>query len=79
VLSGWHHGAQDEVPVVLPSGVVAAGGRAGRAPEARVSGDQIPKDHAEEVGECFAAYTPGLFAYACALTRGDHALADHLV
>jgi RNA polymerase sigma-70 factor (ECF subfamily) len=44
-----------------------------------VSGDQIPKDHADEVGDCFAAYAPGLFGYACALTRGDHALADDLV
>jgi DNA-directed RNA polymerase specialized sigma24 family protein len=44
-----------------------------------VSGDQIPKEHAEELGECFAAYAPGLFGYACALTQGDHALADDLV
>jgi RNA polymerase sigma-70 factor (ECF subfamily) len=44
-----------------------------------VSGEQIPKDHAEELGECFAAYAPGLFGYACALTRGDVALADDLV
>ena len=44
-----------------------------------MSGDQIPKDHADELGECFAAYAPGLFGYACALTRGDHALADDLV
>ena len=44
-----------------------------------MSGDQIPKDHAEELGECFAAYAPGLFGYACALTRGDLALADDLV
>ena len=51
----------------------------GHAPEAQVSGDQIPKDHAEELGECFAAYAPGLFGYACALTQGDHALADDLV
>jgi DNA-directed RNA polymerase specialized sigma24 family protein len=44
-----------------------------------VSGDQIPKDHADEVADCFAAYAPGLFGYACALTRGDHALVDDLV
>jgi RNA polymerase sigma-70 factor, ECF subfamily len=44
-----------------------------------VSGDQIPKDDADEVADCFAAYAPGLFGYACALTRGDHALADDLV
>jgi RNA polymerase sigma factor (sigma-70 family) len=44
-----------------------------------VSGDQIPKDHAEELADCFAAYAPGLFGYACALTRGDHALAEDLV
>jgi RNA polymerase sigma-70 factor (ECF subfamily) len=59
--------------------VVAAGGRAGRAAAARVNGEQIPKDHADEVGECFAAYAPGLFGYACALTQRDHALADDLV
>ena len=58
---------------------MAAGGGAGRAAEAGVSGEQIPKDHADEVGECFAAYAPGLFGYACALTQGDHALADDLV
>ena len=44
-----------------------------------MSGDKIPKDHAEELGDCFAAYSRGLFGYACALTRGDHALADDLV
>jgi RNA polymerase sigma-70 factor, ECF subfamily len=44
-----------------------------------VSGERIPKDYAEELGDCFAAYAPGLFGYACALTRGDHALADDLV
>jgi RNA polymerase sigma-70 factor, ECF subfamily len=44
-----------------------------------VSGDQIPQDHAEELGDCFAAHAQGLFGYAYALTRGDHALADDLV
>jgi RNA polymerase sigma-70 factor, ECF subfamily len=44
-----------------------------------VSGDHIPRDHAEELGDCFAAYARGLFGYACALTRGDRALADDLV
>jgi RNA polymerase sigma-70 factor, ECF subfamily len=44
-----------------------------------VSGERIPRDHAEELGDCFAAYSRGLFGYACALTRGDHALADDLV
>ena len=44
-----------------------------------MSGDRIREDHAEELGECFAAYAPGLFGYACALTRGDRALADDLV
>jgi len=48
-------------------------------PEAQVSGDKIPEHHAEELADCFAAYAPGLFGYACALTRGDHALADDLV
>jgi RNA polymerase sigma-70 factor, ECF subfamily len=51
----------------------------GSAPAAQVSGDQIPKDDAEELGECFAAHAAGLFGYACALTRGDYALADDLV
>jgi RNA polymerase sigma-70 factor (ECF subfamily) len=58
---------------------VAGGNRVDGAPEARVSGEKIPKDHAEELGDCFAAYAPGLFGYACALTCGDHALADDLV
>jgi len=44
-----------------------------------VSGEKIPKDHAEELADCFAAHARGLFGYACALTRGDHALADDLV
>jgi RNA polymerase sigma-70 factor, ECF subfamily len=44
-----------------------------------VSGDQIPRDHAEELAECFAAHARRLFGYACGLTRGDHALADDLV
>jgi RNA polymerase sigma-70 factor (ECF subfamily) len=44
-----------------------------------VSSDKIPKDHAEELGDCFAAHARGLFGYACALTRGDRALADDLV
>jgi DNA-directed RNA polymerase specialized sigma24 family protein len=55
--------------VVLPYG----------APEAQVSGEKIPKDHAEELADCFVAHAPGLFGYACALTRGDYALADDLV
>jgi RNA polymerase sigma-70 factor, ECF subfamily len=44
-----------------------------------VSGEQIPKDHAKELGDCFAAHARGLFGYACALTYGDQALADDLV
>jgi RNA polymerase sigma-70 factor, ECF subfamily len=58
---------------------VADGAGTGLAPEAWVSGEKIPKDHAEELGDCFAAHARGLFGYACALTRGDHALADDLV
>jgi RNA polymerase sigma factor (sigma-70 family) len=42
-------------------------------------GEMIPKDHAEEVADCFAVHAPGLFGYACVLTRGDGALADDLV
>ena len=78
-LSGWDHVARDEGPVVPPCGAVAAGDRTCPAPGARVNGDQIPKDHAEELADCFAAYAAGLFGYACALTQGDHALADDLV
>src|ERR1700685_71360 len=44
----------------------------------QVCGEQIPKDHADELADCFAACAPGLFGYACALTRGDRALADDL-
>jgi len=44
-----------------------------------MAGDKIPKDHAEEVADCFAAHAQGLFGYACILTRGDRALADDLV
>jgi RNA polymerase sigma-70 factor (ECF subfamily) len=44
-----------------------------------VSGDRIPKDYADELGDCFAAHARGLFGYACAVTRGDQALADDLV
>jgi RNA polymerase sigma-70 factor, ECF subfamily len=58
---------------------VADGDRASLVPEARVSGDKIPKDHVEELSDCFAAYARGLFGYACGLTRGDGALADDLV
>ena len=79
MLSGGDRVGRVVGPVVLPCGVVAAGGRTDAAPGAPVSGEQIPKDHAEELAECFAAYAPGLFGYACALTRGDHALADDLV
>ena len=42
-------------------------------------GEMIPKDHADEVADCFAVHAPGLFGYACVLTRGDGALADDLV
>ncbi len=42
-------------------------------------GDKIPKDHAEEVADCFTAYAQDLFGYACVVTRGDSALADDLV
>ncbi len=41
--------------------------------------DRIPKEYADELGDCFAAHAPRLFGYACALTRGDQALADDLV
>ena len=44
-----------------------------------MNGERIPAGHAEELAACFASYAPGLFGYACALTRGDRALADDLV
>lgn len=44
-----------------------------------MSSDRIPKIYAVELGDCFAAFAAGLFGYACALTRGDQALADDLV
>lgn len=44
-----------------------------------MSGDRIPEDHARELADCFAACAPGLFGYACVLTRGDRALAEDLV
>jgi len=44
-----------------------------------VSSDQIRRDYADELADCFAAYAPGLFGYACVLTRGDRALAEDLV
>jgi RNA polymerase sigma-70 factor (ECF subfamily) len=44
-----------------------------------VSSDQIPRDYADELGDCFARYASGLFGYACVLTRGDRALAEDLV
>jgi DNA-directed RNA polymerase specialized sigma24 family protein len=74
-----HHDARDDCPVGFRYAEHVAGCDRPGAREARVSGDKIPKDHAEELGDCFAAYARGLFGYACALTRGDHALADDLV
>ena len=44
-----------------------------------MSSDKIPRDYADELGDCFARYASGLFGYACVLTRGDHALAEDLV
>lgn len=44
-----------------------------------MSDDKIPKDHADELADCFASHAQGLFGYACVLTRGDRALADDLV
>jgi RNA polymerase sigma-70 factor (ECF subfamily) len=80
VLSGWRHDARGSGSGWSCRAVrVADGDRASLAPEAQVSSDEIPKDHAEELGDCFAAHARGLFGYACALTRGDRALADDLV
>jgi RNA polymerase sigma-70 factor, ECF subfamily len=44
-----------------------------------VTSDKIARDHADELADCFAMYAPGLFGYACVLTRGDRALAEDLV
>jgi RNA polymerase sigma-70 factor (ECF subfamily) len=44
-----------------------------------VSSEKIPQDYADELASCFAMYAPGLFGYACVLTRGDRALAEDLV
>lgn len=44
-----------------------------------MSDDKIPKDHADELAECFDTYAPGLFGHACVITRGDRALAEDLV
>ena len=80
MLSGWPHEARMPWSGWSCRAVRGAGGdRAGLVPEAWMSGDQIPKDHAEELADCFVAYARGLFGYACALTRGDQALADDLV
>ena len=44
-----------------------------------MSGDRMPEDHARELADCFAACAPGVFGYACVLTRDDRALAEDLV
>jgi RNA polymerase sigma-70 factor, ECF subfamily len=80
MLSGWPRDARGRGSGWSCHAVrIADGDRAGLVPEVQVSGDQIPEDHAEELGDCFAAHARGLFGYACALTRGDQALADDLV
>jgi RNA polymerase sigma-70 factor (ECF subfamily) len=44
-----------------------------------VSDGRISAQEAEELAACFTADAPGLFGYACVLTRGDRAQADDLV
>ena len=44
-----------------------------------MSEGRISAQEAEELAACFTADAPGLFGYACVLTRGDRALADDLV
>ena len=44
-----------------------------------MSEGRISAQEAEELAACFAADAPGLFGFACTLTRGDRALADDLV
>ena len=44
-----------------------------------MSEGRISAQEADELAACFTADAPGLFGYACVLTRGDRALADDLV
>jgi len=44
-----------------------------------VSDGRISAQEAEELAACFTADAPGLFGYACVVTRGDRAQADDLV
>jgi RNA polymerase sigma-70 factor, ECF subfamily len=44
-----------------------------------VSDDRITPYHADELAHCFTAHARELFGYACALARGDWALAEDLV
>jgi RNA polymerase sigma factor (sigma-70 family) len=44
-----------------------------------VSDGEISPRDAQELAVCFSAQARGLFGYACALTRGDRALAEDLV
>jgi RNA polymerase sigma-70 factor, ECF subfamily len=44
-----------------------------------VGEETISRRDADELAACFAADAAGLFGYACALARGDRALAEDLV
>jgi RNA polymerase sigma-70 factor (sigma-E family) len=44
-----------------------------------VSSEKIPPDHARELIVCFTQCAPGLFGYACMLTRGDVIVASDFV
>jgi RNA polymerase sigma factor (sigma-70 family) len=44
-----------------------------------VSDDQITPHHADELAACFAAHAREVFGHACALARGDRAMAEDLV
>jgi RNA polymerase sigma-70 factor (sigma-E family) len=44
-----------------------------------VSSEKISQDHARELAACFAECAPGLFGYACVLTRGDQVVAGDLI
>jgi RNA polymerase sigma factor (sigma-70 family) len=44
-----------------------------------VSDERITPHHADELARCFTAHARELFGYACALARGDRALAEDLV
>ena len=41
--------------------------------------DRITPHDADQLADCFAAHAREIFGHACALARGDRAIADDLV